>query len=137
METVSKALSHGGVQGVYRHDAGTTACPMTFAVFVPPQAKDGPVPVLWYLSGLTCTHANVMDKGEYRRAAARHGVIVVAPAPGVEKSTPLWARNPGSSTLSSIATRSRPSVATVTVRSRCAARIAGVRARARINATAS
>jgi S-formylglutathione hydrolase len=52
---------------------------MTFAVFVPPQAENGPVPVLWYLSGLTCTHANVMDKGEYRRAAAEHGVIIVAP----------------------------------------------------------
>lgn len=79
METLSKALSHGGVQGVYRHDAETTGCPMTFAVFVPPQAASGPVPVLWYLSGLTCTHANVMDKGEYRQAAARHGVIIVAP----------------------------------------------------------
>ncbi|MDQ0471691.1 S-formylglutathione hydrolase [Labrys wisconsinensis] len=79
METVSKALSHGGVQGVYRHEAATTRCPMTFAVFVPPQARDGVVPVLWYLSGLTCTHANVMEKGEYRAAAARHGVIIVAP----------------------------------------------------------
>lgn len=79
METISQARAHGGVQGVYRHEAETTGCPMTFAVFVPPQAASGPVPVLWYLSGLTCTHANVMDKGEYRAAAARHGVIVVAP----------------------------------------------------------
>ena len=79
MQTLSQARSHGGVQGVYRHDARTTQCPMTFAVFVPPQAQSGPVPVLWYLSGLTCTHANVMDKGEYRAAAARHGVIFVAP----------------------------------------------------------
>ncbi|TNC10092.1 S-formylglutathione hydrolase [Methylobacterium terricola] len=79
METVSKARSHGGIQGVYRHEAETTRCPMTFAVYLPPQAESGKVPVLWYLSGLTCTHANVMDKGEYRRAAARHGVAIVAP----------------------------------------------------------
>jgi S-formylglutathione hydrolase len=52
---------------------------MTFSVFVPPQAEHGKLPVLWYLSGLTCTHANVTDKGEYRAAAARHGVILVAP----------------------------------------------------------
>jgi S-formylglutathione hydrolase len=79
METVSKAKSHGGVQSVYRHDSATTGTPMTFAVFVPPQAANGPVPVLWYLSGLTCSHANVMEKGEYRAAAATHGVIIVAP----------------------------------------------------------
>ena len=52
---------------------------MTFAVFLPPGAEEGPKPVLWYLSGLTCTHANVMEKGEYRRAAAEAGVIVVCP----------------------------------------------------------
>jgi len=79
METISKAKSHGGIQGVYRHDSAATKTPMTFAVFVPPQAENGPVPVLWYLSGLTCTHANVMEKGEYRAAAAAHGVILVAP----------------------------------------------------------
>ncbi|KMO35282.1 S-formylglutathione hydrolase [Methylobacterium tarhaniae] len=79
MDTISKALSHGGIQGVYRHEAETTRCPMTFAVYLPPQAEAGKVPVLWYLSGLTCTHANVMDKGEYRRAAARHGIAIVAP----------------------------------------------------------
>ena len=79
METVSTAKSHGGVQGVYRHESKVTGSTMTFAVFVPPQAANGPVPVLWYLSGLTCTHANVMEKGEYRAAAAQHGVIIVAP----------------------------------------------------------
>ncbi len=79
METISKAKAHGGVQGVYRHESAATKTPMTFAVFVPPQAADGKVPVLWYLSGLTCTHANVMEKGEYRAAAAKHGVILVAP----------------------------------------------------------
>lgn len=52
---------------------------MTFAAFVPPQAKDRMLPVIWYLSGLTCTHANVMEKGEYRRVAAELGLIVVCP----------------------------------------------------------
>lgn len=79
MKTVSTAKSHDGVQGVYNHASDTCACDMTFAVFVPPQAADGPRPVLWYLSGLTCTHANVMDKGEYRRLAAELGLIVVCP----------------------------------------------------------
>lgn len=79
METVSMAKAHGGVQGVYRHESSVTGTPMTFAVFVPPQAASGPVPVLWYLSGLTCSHANVMEKGEYRAAAAQHGVILIAP----------------------------------------------------------
>lgn len=79
METISKAKAHGGVQGVYRHESAETKTPMTFAVFVPPQAAHGKVPVLWYLSGLTCTHANVMEKGEYRAAAAKLGVILVAP----------------------------------------------------------
>ena len=52
---------------------------MTFSVFVPPQAAPAPAPVLWYLSGLTCTSANVTEKGEFRAAAAAHGVIIVAP----------------------------------------------------------
>jgi len=79
MKTVSAAKAHGGVQGVYSHASETCACDMTFAVFMPPQAADGPVPVLWYLSGLTCTHANVMDKGEYRRLAAELGLAIVCP----------------------------------------------------------
>lgn len=79
MKTISTAKSHGGVQGVYSHASEACACDMTFAVFVPPQAKDGPCPVVWYLSGLTCTHQNVMDKGEYRRLAAELGLIVVCP----------------------------------------------------------
>ena len=52
---------------------------MTFAAYMPPQAKNGPVPVLWYLSGLTCTHQNVMDKGEYRRLAAGLGLAIICP----------------------------------------------------------
>ena len=79
METLSAELSFGGVQGVYSHASSVTGCDMTFAVFMPPQAEDGPVPVLWYLSGLTCTHANVMEKGEYRRVAAELGLAVVCP----------------------------------------------------------
>ena len=79
METVSTEKSFGGNQGVYRHSSDATGCDMSFALFLPPQAQDGPVPVLWYLSGLTCTHANVMEKGEYRRAAAELGIAVICP----------------------------------------------------------
>ena len=79
MKTLSTSKSHGGVQGVYSHQSSACACEMTFAVFVPPQASQGPCPVLWYLSGLTCTHQNVMDKGEYRRLAAELGLIIVCP----------------------------------------------------------
>ena len=53
---------------------------MTFSIFLPPQAeRGGKLPVVWYLSGLTCTHANVTEKGEYRAACAEHGLIFVAP----------------------------------------------------------
>lgn len=79
METVSTARSFGGVQGVYRHDSRETGTPMTFSVFVPPQAEAGPRPIVWYLSGLTCTHANVTDKGQFQRACAELGLIFVAP----------------------------------------------------------
>ena len=79
METLSAERSFGGIQGVYRHASSVTGCDMTFAVFMPPQAEDGPVPLLWYLSGLTCTHANVMEKGEYRRVAAELGLAIVCP----------------------------------------------------------
>ena len=79
MKTVSTARAHGGVQGVYSHASAECACDMTFAVFTPPQAAAQPCPVLWYLSGLTCTHANVMDKGEYRRLASEFGLVIVCP----------------------------------------------------------
>ena len=79
METKSTAKSHGGIQGVYTRQSEACRCPMTFAVFVPPHRSGEKLPVLWYLSGLTCTHANVMDKGEYRKAAAEHGIIIVCP----------------------------------------------------------
>ena len=79
METVSASKAYGGVQGVYRHASTCTGTDMTFAVYVPPHDEGARLPVLWYLSGLTCSHANVMDKGEYRRACAELGVILVAP----------------------------------------------------------
>ena len=72
METVSQARAHGGTQGVYRHDSTETGTAMTFSVYVPEHAPGETLPVLWYLSGLTCTHANVTDKGEYRAACAEH-----------------------------------------------------------------
>ena len=79
METVSETRCFGGVQGVYRHEAESTRCAMTFAVYIPPQAAQGPVPVLWYLSGLTCTHENAMTKAGAQGWAARHGVALVFP----------------------------------------------------------
>lgn len=79
METVSTSEAYGGTQGVYRHASTATGTDMTFAVYVPPHGEGARLPVLWFLSGLTCTHANVMDKGEYRRACAELGVILVAP----------------------------------------------------------
>ena len=80
IELVEQHKSFGGVQYVYKHQSQTTGGVMTFAVFIPPQAAaGGKLPVLTYLSGLTCTHANVMDKGEYRRVAAELGIVVVCP----------------------------------------------------------
>lgn len=79
IETVELHKAHQGLQGVYRHQSWATGGTMTFAVYLPPQAKSAKVPVLIYLSGLTCTHANVMDKGEYRRAAAEYGIAIVCP----------------------------------------------------------
>ena len=79
MEQVSANIAFGGTQGVYKHASSATGTDMTFSVFVPPHDTGAKLPVLWYLSGLTCTHANVTDKGEYRRACAEAGVIFVAP----------------------------------------------------------
>jgi S-formylglutathione hydrolase len=79
LETVSEVKSHGGVQGIYRHASSCTSTEMVFSVFVPEHAPGAKLPVLWYLSGLTCTHANVTEKGEYRAACAETGIIFVAP----------------------------------------------------------
>jgi S-formylglutathione hydrolase len=79
-ETVFLNRSHGGTQGIYQHASSTTSTNMTFSIFVPPQATNGAkVPVVWYLSGLTCIHANVTEKGEFRRACAELGLIFVPP----------------------------------------------------------
>ncbi|WP_373491991.1 S-formylglutathione hydrolase [Parasphingorhabdus sp.] len=79
METVSTNRSYAGTQGVYSHASSETGTGMTFAVYVPDHPEGAKLPVVWYLSGLTCTHANVMEKGEYRRAASELGLIIVAP----------------------------------------------------------
>ena len=79
MRAVSTARSHGGTQGVYAHASVETGTEMVFSVFVPDHAPGAKLPVLWYLSGLTCTHANVTDKGEYRAACAEAGIVFVAP----------------------------------------------------------
>lgn len=79
IETVSETRSHGGTQGVYTHQSSATGTPMTFSVFVPDHAPGEKLPVLMYLSGLTCTHANVTEKGEFRSPCAAHKVIFVAP----------------------------------------------------------
>jgi S-formylglutathione hydrolase len=79
IETASLNKSHGGVQGVYKHNSRETGTGMTFSVYVPPHQDGAKLPVVWYLSGLTCTHANVTEKGEFRRACAVLGLIFVAP----------------------------------------------------------
>ncbi len=79
MQTVSLNTSYGGTQGVYRHASRETRTDMTFSVYVPPHASGARLPVVWYLSGLTCTHANVTEKGEFRSACAALGLIFVAP----------------------------------------------------------
>jgi S-formylglutathione hydrolase len=79
LETVSLNRSHGGVQGVYKHASRETKTAMTFSVYVPPHQAGTNLPVVYYLSGLTCTHANVTEKGEFRRACAQLGLVFVAP----------------------------------------------------------
>ncbi|GBH30244.1 S-formylglutathione hydrolase [Sphingobium xenophagum] len=79
METVSENRAFGGGQGVYRHASASTGTDMVFSVFVPPHEAGAKLPVVWYLSGLTCTHANVTEKGEFRAICAELGLIFVAP----------------------------------------------------------
>jgi S-formylglutathione hydrolase len=80
VEIVSENKSHGGRQLVVKHASIATSTDMTFAIYLPPQTENGrKVPVLWYLSGLTCTHANVVEKGEYRAACSELGIAFVAP----------------------------------------------------------
>ncbi|MDG1802070.1 MAG: alpha/beta hydrolase-fold protein, partial [Paracoccaceae bacterium] len=79
METISENICFGGTQGVYKHASTATNCDMTFAVFLPTEARDGPVPVLWFLSGLTCTHENAMTKAGAQAWAAAQGIALVFP----------------------------------------------------------
>ncbi|HRM73193.1 MAG TPA: S-formylglutathione hydrolase [Paracoccus sp. (in: a-proteobacteria)] len=78
-ETISENRSFGGVQGVYRHQSQATGTPMTFAVYLPPDAEHRKVPVLWYLSGLTCTHENAMVKAGAQEWAAEAGIALIFP----------------------------------------------------------
>ncbi len=79
MKTIGRQKCFGGVQGVYSHGAEATGCEMRFSVFTPPQAEDGPVPVLYYLAGLTCTEETFVIKGGAQRMAAERGLMLVAP----------------------------------------------------------
>ncbi|WP_278924010.1 MULTISPECIES: S-formylglutathione hydrolase [Pseudophaeobacter] len=79
METLSQNKAFGGQQGVYRHNSSVTNCDMTFGLFLPEEARDGPVPILWYLSGLTCTHENAMTKAGAQAWCAEQGIAIVFP----------------------------------------------------------
>ncbi|QFT58460.1 S-formylglutathione hydrolase [Sulfitobacter sp. THAF37] len=79
MKTISENACFGGTQGVYTHASSACDCDMTFGLFLPAEARDGPVPVLWYLSGLTCTHENAMTKAGAQGWAAEQGIALVFP----------------------------------------------------------
>ena len=79
MKTISENRCYGGTQGVYSHQSDLCDCEMTFAVFLPEEAALGPVPVLWYLSGLTCTHENAMTKAGAQAWAAEQGIALIFP----------------------------------------------------------
>ena len=79
MKTISENACFGGVQGVFSHRSDSCHCDMTFGLFLPAEAKDGPVPVLWFLSGLTCTHENAMVKAAAQGWAAEQGIALIFP----------------------------------------------------------
>ena len=79
MKTISENRCFGGVQGVYSHASEACGCDMTFGLFLPAEAESGPVPVVWYLSGLTCTHENAMVKAGAQKWAAEAGIALVFP----------------------------------------------------------
>ncbi len=89
-ETLSEHVCFGGRQGFYRHESRAIGLPMKFAVFVPPQAAAGPVPVLFYLAGLTCTEETFPIKAGAQRIAAQLGLMLVAP-----DTSPRGANVPG------------------------------------------
>ena len=79
MERIEHRASFGGWQDVYRHGSKVLGCDMTVGVYFPPQAEQGPCPVLYWLSGLTCNEQNFITKAGAQRYAAEHGIIIVAP----------------------------------------------------------
>jgi len=79
MNTISSWKSFGGTLSVHEHTSQACDCPMQFAVFTPPQAENAKVPVVWYLSGLTCNWSNVMEKSGLQRVAAELGIMIIAP----------------------------------------------------------
>ncbi|MGY1518972.1 S-formylglutathione hydrolase [Luteimonas sp. A482] len=79
MERIEHRACFGGWQDVYRHRSQVLGCDMTVGVYLPPQAEQGPCPVLYWLSGLTCNEQNFITKAGAQRYAAEHGIILVAP----------------------------------------------------------
>ena len=79
LETIAENRCFGGTHDIYAHAADTTGCKMRFALYRPPRAAESPVPVLWWLSGLTCTEENFTVKAGAQRFAAEHGLVLVAP----------------------------------------------------------
>ena len=75
----SQHACFGGTVGIYSHPSEQCRCTMSFAVYIPPQATIKPVPILYYLSGLTCTEQNFITKAGAQRYAAQHGLMLVAP----------------------------------------------------------
>lgn len=96
IETLSEHGCFGGVQGFFRHPSAVIGLPMRFAVYLPPQAKDGhPLPLLMYLAGLTCTEETFAMKAGAQQYAAEHGLILLAPdtsprGTGVEGADAAW-----------------------------------------------
>ncbi|WP_020401217.1 S-formylglutathione hydrolase [Kordiimonas gwangyangensis] len=78
-EVISETACFGGTQGYYKHTSAELGCEMRFSVFSPPQARHGKVPVLWYLSGLTCTEDNATVKAGFQRVAAELGLMIICP----------------------------------------------------------
>ena len=93
--TLGEHACFGGVQGYYRHDSEETGTPMKFGMFVPPQAKSAPVPVLFFLAGLTCSEETFTIKAGAQQHAALHGLMLVTPdtsprGTGVEGADAAW-----------------------------------------------
>jgi len=79
VKTIDKAACFGGEQGTYKHTSETLGCDMQYSVYTPPAATSGRVPVLWYLSGLTCTEENATVKAGFQRVAAELGLMIICP----------------------------------------------------------